>query len=67
VCRMCPNGARPNRFHEKGKPDRIAALCTRTCIAHLEKIGALKIKFATPFRRRKPQIFDIFGRPIKDE
>ncbi|MEM1562664.1 MAG: hypothetical protein QXE73_04015, partial [Candidatus Bathyarchaeia archaeon] len=67
VCRMCPNGARPNRFHERGKPDRIAALCTRTCIAHLEKIGALKMKFATPFRRRKPQIFDVFGRPIKDE
>lgn len=67
VCRMCPNGARPNRFHDKGKPDRMAALCTRTCIAHLEKIGALKTKFATPFRRGKPQIFDFYGRPIKGE
>lgn len=67
ICNMCPNGARPNRLHVLGKPDRIAAICTRTCIAHLEKTGALRIKFATPFRRKKPQVFDVMGRPVKEE
>lgn len=64
ICNFCTNGARPNRFHNAGKPDRLAAICTRTCIDHLEKIGVLRIKFATPFRRKKPQIFDIRGMPI---
>ncbi|MCS7114900.1 MAG: 4Fe-4S binding protein [Candidatus Bathyarchaeota archaeon] len=67
TCNRCPNGARPNRFHEAGKPDRLAALCNRTCIAHLEEIGALKIKFSSPFRRRKPQILDLEGKPITKE
>lgn len=65
ICNLCTNGARPNRFHDRGKPDRLAALCVRTCIAHLEKIKALKIEFATPFRRKPPIIYDIAGRPIK--
>ncbi len=65
ICNKCPNGARPNRFHDAGKPDRLAALCTRTCIAHLEEKGALKRKFKSPFRRRPPQIFGLDGTLIQ--
>lgn len=64
VCNKCPNGARPNELHEAGKPDRLAALCTRTCIAHLEERNILKRKFRSPFRRRSPKIFDLDGKLV---
>lgn len=51
-CRICKNGACKNRFSPALPPDRMAALCTRTCIAHLENIDTLSNKFETPFRKR---------------
>ncbi len=53
ICRICKNGACKNRFAETSRPDRVAALCNRTCICHLEEIGALENKFETPFRQRE--------------
>ena len=49
-CRNCQNGVVPNRFAAELKPDRIAALCNRTCMCKLEERGALSKGFANPFR-----------------
>jgi len=54
VCRNCKNGARPNAQHKDAPPDRLAALCVRTCLARLEKAGKLGNQFEFPFRRRVP-------------
>lgn len=52
ACRKCGNGARPNAHHPAGKPDRLAALCTRTCVHHLDAEKRLETTFDTPFRNR---------------
>lgn len=51
-CRTCKNGACPSRFASYAKPDRVAALCNRTCLCHLEEIGAVENKFHAVFRKR---------------
>ena len=53
VCRSCQNGACPNRLAKNAKPDRIAALCNRTCICHLEETDTLENKFENTFRQRE--------------
>lgn len=53
ICKSCKNGACKNRFADIARPDRIAALCNRTCLCHLEEIGALKNKFENTFRNRE--------------
>ncbi len=53
-CRACKNGARPNRYHPAGKPDRMAALCVRSCVDFLERSGRVANRFQTPFRGRVP-------------
>lgn len=53
-CRTCQNGACPNRLSPKARPDRHAALCNRTCLAHLEEAGRLSRSFENPFRKRDP-------------
>ncbi|MBN2451612.1 MAG: hypothetical protein JXR77_14585 [Lentisphaeria bacterium] len=52
ACRRCQNGARPNGDHPAGKPDRLGALCVRSCVHHLEEAGRLKKGLSTPFRKR---------------
>jgi len=52
VCRQCRNGARPNPHHGAGLPDRLSALCVRTCVHHLEAAGRVTNTFAQPFRQR---------------
>lgn len=49
-CRMCQNGAVANRFSATAKPDRIAAVCNRTCMCMLEEQGSLENKFENKFR-----------------
>ncbi len=51
-CKTCKNGAVPNRLSSTARPDRMAALCTRTCICHLEAEDKLTNKFETEFRHR---------------
>lgn len=51
-CRACKNGARPNIYHSSGDPDRLAAVCVRSCIDHLEKANKLTKTFHNPFRKR---------------
>ena len=64
VCRTCQNGACPNRFASYARPDRIAALCNRTCLAHLEEREALDNKFEMPFRQR--EAWSIGGKSCSD-
>ncbi len=54
ICRTCKNGARPNAYHQAAPPDRLGALCTRTCISQLERAGRLENTFEHPFRKRAP-------------
>lgn len=51
-CRICKNGACPSRFDPVAKPDRVAALCNRTCLCHLEENEALENSFNEAFRKR---------------
>jgi len=51
VCRTCKNGACANRFASYARPDRVAALCNRTCLCHLEEKEALENKFENAFRQ----------------
>jgi epoxyqueuosine reductase len=53
-CATCKNGATPNPHHPSGRPDRMAALCTRSCIQYLEENGRLLNTFHHPFRKRPP-------------
>jgi len=53
-CAICQNGARPNRYHKDAPADRTAAICTRTCVAHLSDSGRLQDTPRLPFRRREP-------------
>lgn len=53
ICKTCKNGACVNRFAATAKPDRIAALCNRTCICHLENSDLLSNKFENAFRQRE--------------
>ena len=63
-CRKCQNGACGNRFAPYAKPDRIAALCNRTCLCVLEEEGRLENQFEKPFRKRAAWSRDLEGKPI---
>ncbi len=63
-CRVCQNGAFANRFTPAAKPDRIAALCNRSCMCGLEEKGALSKGFANPFRTSA--VWSIGGKEGKD-
>ena len=49
-CKVCRNGACKNRLAEYARPDRLAALCNRTCLVHLEEKDALDNRFENRFR-----------------
>ena len=53
ICRTCKNGACVNRLAATARPDRIAALCNRTCLCHLEEENLLENKFENGFRQRE--------------
>lgn len=53
ICRTCKNGACKNRLADFAKPDRVAALCNRTCLCHLEDAELIGNRFALPFRQRE--------------
>lgn len=52
ICKNCENGACVNRFSAASKPDRIAAVCNRTCMCGLEERDVLVNKFENKFRTR---------------
>lgn len=51
-CRFCVNGAFPDTSLASAPPNRMAAACTRACIACLEDGGAVKTEYRARFRRR---------------
>lgn len=61
LCAKCKNGAVPNRFTSAGKPDRVAALCNRTCLEHLEQKNLIENIFKNPFRQSEPWALDEHG------
>lgn len=67
LCAACKNGASPNRLHPKGKPDRIAALCNRACLSHLETDGRVSNRFVNPFLQRETWARDILGKPVSQK
>jgi len=66
-CKVCKNGAVPNRLAPKCKPDRVAALCNRTCMCHLEENGKLGNKFENSFRKRDAWALDAFGKYVEED
>jgi hypothetical protein len=65
-CRICENGAKPNLYHPSGKPDRLGAVCARSCLARLEEAGRLGNAFHAPFRKRGPWTV-VRGRVFADD
>ncbi len=66
-CNACKNGACRNRLSAKGKPDRIAALCNRTCLAHLEENKLIGNVFENSFRKRDAWALDEMGRYAEEK
>ena len=64
-CRQCKNGAVPNRFTPAGKPDRVAALCNRTCLCYLEENKRIGNTFENTFRKRESWAIDQNGAPAQ--
>lgn len=64
-CKICKNGAIPNRFSSQACPDRVAALCNRTCMCALEETGRIGNRFENPFRKRDPWAIDENGKTIE--
>jgi ferredoxin len=65
LCRSCKNGACKNRLADIAKPDRVAALCNRTCLCHLEENGLLGNTFENAFRQREE--WSVGGVPVQNE
>jgi epoxyqueuosine reductase QueG len=65
-CKKCKNGVVPNMYYENGKPDRIAALCSRTCLSHLEEKRKIKNTFNEKFRKRPVWKIDKSGEIIEE-
>jgi epoxyqueuosine reductase QueG len=66
VCGSCENGAKSNLYHPSGKPDRLGAICVRSCLARLEEAGRLGNTFHTSFRKRRPWAV-VRGRVFADD
>lgn len=49
-CKSCKNGAVGNRFSAHAKPDRVAAVCNRTCMVCLEEKKRIANLFEKQFR-----------------
>jgi epoxyqueuosine reductase QueG len=49
-CKQCKNGAVKNRFSDAARPDRIAAVCNRTCMVCLEENARVSNLFEKQFR-----------------
>jgi len=61
-CRSCRNGARPNGDHPAGLPDRLGALCVRSCVNHLERERTVGNALDKPFRTRPAWACDSQGK-----
>ena len=64
-CKICKNGAIPNRFSSQACPDRVAALCNRSCMCHLEESCLIGNRFENSFRKRAPWAINEKGQPME--
>lgn len=62
ICKKCKNGAFPNRLLKGAKPDRLAALCVRTCVNELDGQKRIQNTFEKPFRKREAWAIDIYDK-----
>jgi ferredoxin len=54
VCQFCRNGTYADTSCAAAPPNRLAAACTRACLACLEDNHKIQTTFKAPFRRRPP-------------
>jgi len=64
-CKICKNGALKNRFASDCTPDRVAALCNRTCMCHLEEMQRIGNLFENPFRTSDAWALNEKGQPAE--
>lgn len=64
LCSRCENGCVANRLQKNAPPDRVAALCNRECLIHLEDLGLVGNHFHNAFRTSKPWAKDVLGRNV---
>ena len=63
-CLLCKNGAVQTNEGRFNTVERMAAACSRACIAALESRGATQEKFTTPFRQSAPWTRDRLGNKL---
>lgn len=64
VCRTCKNGATGNPQHQAGRPDRLGAVCLRSCVNHLEAEKLIGNSLVNPFRQREAWTIDGEGKTV---
>ena len=65
LCKVCKNGAKANRLTSGAKPDRLVALCNRTCVCQLEENSRVDNIFENKFRKRRTWGIDIYGKNVR--
>lgn len=60
TCAFCVNGAYPDTSLASAPPNRMAAACTRACMACLEDSGEVPTRYRSKFRRHAAWAFDTF-------
>ena len=56
ACAQCRNGAFANPSHSSGRPDRLAAICMRSCSLMQDRRDALSRPMISPFRDTAPWV-----------
>lgn len=64
LCRICQNGAVQTNEGRFNTVERMAAACSRACIAALDARGATAETFNEPFRQSAPWACDRFGKRL---
>lgn len=68
LCAHCQNGVMPNPSHSSGRPDRLAAVCMRSCSLMQNERHRLKNSLHSPFRDKPTWVIGPNGIPaLMDE
>lgn len=67
ACMHCRNGVKPNPNHPAGRPDRLAALCMRSCSLLQDRRHVLRSPHRQPFRTKAPWVIGRDGMPRIDD
>jgi epoxyqueuosine reductase QueG len=63
ACAYCRNGAFANPSHRTGRPDRLAAMCLRSCALMQDQRDRLAKPLINPFRDKAPWVIGRDGIP----